>query len=168
MKQILQYAVIFLVLTNLFTYTYYQNKIKKDVGTLENKLSRKSDSIQQLQLENYQLGNFTLANNQAALDYFEDKKTGTFLTSHEIESLLQNKLFELNDLSEGNPLTGYEIINDKKFIIEQFKIINHRWLVANFTDGKLQGELLLKYFINPDKSVDFERIETVILPIQKQ
>ncbi len=168
MKQILQYAVIFLVLTNLFTYTYYQNKIKKDVGTLENKLSRKSDSIQQLQLENYQLGNFTLANNQAALDYFEDKKTGTFLTSQEIESLLQNKLFELNDLSEGNPLTGYEIINDKKFIIEQFKIINHRWLVANFTDGKLQGELLLKYFINPDKSVDFERIETVILPIQKQ
>jgi hypothetical protein len=168
MKQILQYAVIFLVLTNLFTYSYYQNKIKKEVGTLETKLNRKSDSIQQLQLENYQLGNFTLANNQAALDYFEDKKTGTFLNYQEIESLLQNKLFELNDLKEGNPLTGYEIINDKKFIIEQFKIINHRWLVANFTDGKLQGELLLKYFINPDKSVDLKRIETVILPIQKQ
>lgn len=168
MKHILQYAVIFLVLTNLFTYSYYQSKIKKDTKTFENKLVKKSDSIQQLVLENYQLSNFTLANNQAALDYFEDKTTGTFMTNKEIEELIQNKLYELNDLPEGNPLTGYEIINEKKFIVEQFKIINHRWLVANFTDGKLQGELLIKYFINDDKSVDLERIESIILPIQKQ
>ena len=41
-------------------------------------------------------------------------------------------------------------------IINTIKLINHRWVIADFTDGKYWGELILRYYVNDDKSVDFE------------
>jgi hypothetical protein len=47
-------------------------------------------------------------------------------------------------------------IGENKFIINKVKILNHRWIIADFSDGNIWGEVLLKYFINDDESVSFE------------
>jgi hypothetical protein len=36
------------------------------------------------------------------------------------------------------------------------KLLNHRWIIANYSNGELWGEVLLKYFINEDQTVSFE------------
>ncbi len=166
MKYLLQYLVVFLILSNIFTYTYYSNLLKRQVSSLEKSIAKKSDSIQTLQLNNFKLSNFELSKNEAALDYFFDKNTNNYKSFDEINTLVMNGLYELNDHPEGNPLVGLEKLNQQKIIIEQYRILNHRWLIADFSDGVLNGEVLLKYFINQNNQVDFERLETIILPKQ--
>jgi hypothetical protein len=36
------------------------------------------------------------------------------------------------------------------------KILNHRWIIADYSDGEIWGEVLLKYFVNEDESISFE------------
>ena len=69
---------------------------------------------------------------------------------------------EFNDDPKGNIYTGQEKISDKKFIINKAKILNHRWIIADFTDGVYWGEVLLKYFVNDDKTISFEVIQSLI------
>jgi hypothetical protein len=56
----------------------------------------------------------------------------------------------------------YEPINGNKFIISKIKILNHRWIIADFYSGSARGEVLLKYFYNEDKPTDFERIDAIL------
>lgn len=161
------YAVVFLILSNLFTYTYFNKNTDKSVKSLEKTLQIKEDSIQQLLIKNFNLSTFELSNNQLSLDYFYNKETNQYKNYEEVELLIREALYEKNDSKEGNPLVGFEKMNERKFVIEQFRIINHRWLVANFSDGTFDGEVILKYFLNNDDSVDFEIIETIILPKQR-
>ena len=46
------------------------------------------------------------------------------------------------------------------------KIINHRWIIADYSNGELWGEVLIKYFINEDQSISFETIESYLYPKQ--
>ena len=43
-----------------------------------------------------------------------------------------------------------------EFIINKVKVLNHRWIIADFSDGEIWGEVLLKYFVNDDNSISFE------------
>jgi hypothetical protein len=69
---------------------------------------------------------------------------------------------DFNDDPKGNKYTGQEQLGANKFIINKIKIINHRWIVADYSDGKLWGECLIKYFVNEDKSIDFETFQSLI------
>jgi hypothetical protein len=42
------------------------------------------------------------------------------------------------------------------------KILNHRWIIADFSDGEYWGEALIKYFINEDETVSFETFQSLI------
>ena len=62
----------------------------------------------------------------------------------------------------GNKFVSYEQIGENPFLINNIKILNHRWIIANFSDGKVWGEVLIKYFHIIDKPTDFETVETLI------
>jgi hypothetical protein len=47
-------------------------------------------------------------------------------------------------------------MGEQKFIINKIKILNHRWIIADYSNGSLWGEVLLKYFINEDQTISFE------------
>jgi hypothetical protein len=40
--------------------------------------------------------------------------------------------------------------------VNAIKLLNHKWGIAEFTDGKYWGELIFKYFINEDRTIDIE------------
>jgi len=42
------------------------------------------------------------------------------------------------------------------------KFINHRWIIADFYSGAVHGEVLIKYFYDPEKPTNFSTIETVL------
>ena len=68
----------------------------------------------------------------------------------------------LNENKNGNQLVPYEPIDGKSFIVNTSKILNHRWLIAEFSNGDLWGQILVKYFVSADRPTEFETVETVL------
>jgi hypothetical protein len=73
---------------------------------------------------------------------------------------------DFNDNPNGNPYAGQEKLGANKFIINKIKVLNQRWIIADFSDGEYWGEVLLKYFVNEDKSISFEVNQSLVY--QKQ
>ena len=68
----------------------------------------------------------------------------------------------LNANKNGNPLVPYEPIDGNPFLINTSKVLNHRWIIAEFSCGDLWGQVLIKYFVSEGKPTDFETVETVL------
>ena len=49
-------------------------------------------------------------------------------------------------------------MNNGKLIINSIRVLNHKWIITNFSDGDLWGELLLKYEITEDKALKFDLV----------
>ncbi len=163
-KSILLYLFILAVLFNVFTYAFFtkdQKFEKERYASLEKKMK---DSLDIMHNNLFDANYFSLETNQNAQDYFEDKKTGEFLDYQKLIPFVKDQLISFNDKPEGNPYTGFEKIYERKFIINKVKVLNHRWIIADFNDGTFWGEVIIKYFINDDKTVSFEVAETVLYP----
>jgi hypothetical protein len=61
---------------------------------------------------------------------------------------------ETNETKGDNPLIPYEGM-ENDFKINKIKILNHKWILADFSDGKYWGELLIAYELKDDMGVDF-------------
>ena len=154
-KSLLLYGLVFSILINIFLIVNASNILKRseEVSTISKKeLKKAKDSIATL-LDN---DNFSLTNNENAQDYYFE---------YDVKAL-QNKVKEdltaFNADKKGNKYVSYDQIGENPFLINNIKILNHRWIIANFSDGKVWGEVLIKYFHNTDKPTDFETVETLI------
>ncbi len=161
-KSIFLYLFILAVLMNVFTYMYYskENTFQKDQLAKTTKVL--SDSVSLLKGRLVDADYFSLETNQQAQDYFENDATGEFLSPEKLIPYVKEKLIEYNDDPNGNKFVGFDKMDGKKFIINHVKVLNHRWIIADFNNTDIWGEVLLKYFINDDKSVDFETAESLV------
>ena len=75
-------------------------------------------------------------------------------------------MLEFNSDPEGNKYVDQAKSGDQKYIINKIKILNHRWIIADYSNGQLWGEVLLKYFVESDGSVTFETMSSYLYPIQ--
>jgi len=162
MRSAYLYLVILLVLTNIFTYSFY-SKDNEFVNQRYEKLKEKSmDSITFLGGMLIDSKHFTIDRNHHAQDYFDDKNTGRFIHHEDIIKLIDEKIKETNKNPDGNPYTNYPAMDGKVFEISKYQVINHRWVVADFSNGEYNGQVLLQYFVNEDRTLDFEVIQSVI------
>jgi len=53
----------------------------------------------------------------------------------------------------------------RPFQVNQIHLLNHRWVIADFSDGSNWGELLIEYFINKDNSIDYRVIDDLLYPL---
>ena len=165
-KSLLLYLFILALLFNVFTYAWFtkdQKFEKERYGILDKKMN---DSITVLNNNLFDANYFSLETNQNAQDYFGNSQTGEFLDYTKLIPFVKDQLISFNEKPEGNPYVGFEKMNEQKFIINKAKVLNHRWIIADFNDGSLWGEVIIKYFINDDKTVSFEVAETVLYPKQ--
>jgi hypothetical protein len=117
-------------------------KLKDSLNAVTNKLA---DS-------NY----FSLEKNENAQNYF-DTGTGQKIIQYEkLIPYVTEKLLDFNANPKGNPYVGQDQVGANKFVINKVKILNHRWIIADYSDGEIWGEVLLKYFVNEDESISFE------------
>lgn len=163
-KSILLYLFILAVLFNVFTYAYFSKDLKFEKERYDNLDKKLRDTLNIVTNDLFDANYFSLETNQNAQDYFEDKATGEFLDYKKLIPFVKDQLIAFNDNPEGNPYTGFEKLSERKFIINKAKVLNHRWIIADFNDGGIWGEAIIKYFINDDKTVTFETAETVIYP----
>ena len=113
------------------------------------------DSLQQSRLDVLDMQYFSLANNDDALAYYEH------LDLEDPDRYISDKLLETNENRGDNPLVPYEGM-ENNFKINRIKLLNHRWIIADFSDGKYWGELLIKYELKDDLSVDFTLIDHLL------
>lgn len=156
-KNIFLYLFVFSFLINVFQYVnstkileFQQLEVQKAKQHL--KIAR--DSIATAQYNDY----FDIEKDQDAQDYFYNKN----LDYQQVMAKVNEDLVSLNTNEKGNPLVPYEPIDGKNFIINKAKVLNHRWIIAEYSNGELWGQILVKYFFNEDKPTDFETVETVI------
>ena len=163
MKQsLLLYLFILALVFNVFTYAYYSKEVAFQKEQLE-KLNKKSKANEAKWNDNLIDSNyFSIENNEKAQNYFYSDVPEKNVDYATLIPLLKNELLNFNDNPNGNLYTGQEKLGANKFIINKIKVLNHRWIIADYSDGEYWGEVLLKYFVNEDKSISFEVNQSIL------
>jgi hypothetical protein len=150
-KNIYLYLFVFTALIALYLGVMGNRTVaalEGKLNTSERELSILEDSLQTVILDRLELGYFSLENNEDALAYTDD-----FNLENPVR-YIADKLLETNETAGDNPLVPYEGM-ENPFKINKIKVLNHKWIIADFSDGSYWGELFLKYEILTDLSIQF-------------
>ena len=164
-NKILLYLFIFAALFAIFIYVndkkILDDQIEKIVSLQKqlDELEAEKENTKTKGSEDFY--DFSLKRNEPAITYFENNG----FEAAEIERKVQDVLIDMNKSSEDNKMVPFEGMSGP-MRINKVKLLNHKWLIANFTDGKHWGEILLKYYINEDGSVEFEALSSFLYPAE--
>lgn len=157
-RNLFLYLFVFSALMCLYLIVSGGKMEKNKNGRIE-KLRAKNvqlkDSVQGLHLKVLDVQYFSLENNDDALAYYDH------LNIDDHSRYIADKLLETNEKRGDNPLVPYEGM-EGDFKINKIKILNHKWIITDFSDGKYWGELLLKYELKDDMGVDFTLIDHLL------
>lgn len=157
-RNIYLYLFVFAALMALYffmTGNKMQKALSEDVKGLQGEVQQLGDSLRKAELRALDLQYFTLENNDDALAYFEDLDRG------DPSRYIADKLLETNEAPGDNPLVPYQGM-EGVFKINKIKVINHQWILADFSDGKYWGDLLIEYELKGDGGVDFTLLDHLL------
>ena len=155
-KSLLLYALILSIVFNIYTYMYLSKEVNYEQEKYKKITTKLRDSIQLVTNKLFDADYFSLEKNDNAQNYFESAKSDKIRNYATMIPYVTGQLLDLNANPKGNPYTGQVQLGATKFSINKVKVLNHRWIIADYSDGEYWGEVLLKYFINDDESVSFE------------
>ena len=98
--------------------------------SLENIVSKYDDDVY-----------FSLDQNDEAKAFYPDNDPA------EIIQWVKDKIYESNTAKCDNPLVLYSG-DGRKFLINKIKVLNHKWAIADFSDGTDWGEILIEYSLS--------------------
>ena len=164
-NRIFMYLFVFTLLLVLFQFVNSKNvlgKYEEDISTLKDENKVLKDSVNVMNDKILDLSYFNLERNEDALSYFE--KAG--LNSTELIPCIKDELYTLNELKGEHPLIPYASSEGRKLIINNIKLLNHKWIIADFSDGEFWGELFLTYEITSNEELKFKLVESFLYPMQ--
>lgn len=150
------FAVLFII------YQYMNEKHifgsqQNTIGVLQKKLGEAKKMNDSLRGAVTGANYFSLMHNEGALDYLE----ATGHAPGAVQTQVMGALYDKNTENGGNPLVPFAGLNGP-MLINKVKLLNHRWAIADFTDGRYWGEMVVEYFINKDGGIDFNVIGSVL------
>lgn len=161
--RIFLYLFLFALMYVIFQYAnskrYYKAKekeiteLEQKVDTLESQLDHSSPEKGSLEEKG-----FTLKTNRKAREYFENQ-------GMEIDSIaaeIKQQIIGKNKPGEDNPLIPYSGTAEAVMHINRIKILNNRWIMAEFTDGTRWGEALIAYYLDEEDNLQFAIQDGVI------
>tara|TARA_B100000795_G_scaffold244211_1_gene208610 strand:- start:233 stop:688 length:456 start_codon:yes stop_codon:yes gene_type:complete len=139
-----------------------ENKIESQrykIKTLKNTIKVITDSLETLSNKISDVNYFTLQGNENAVSYIENLG----FEAKEIQGFVSNYIYDQNLKKGNNQLVPYEGINgDMK--INKLKFLNHKWILADYTDGRYWGEMVLEYYVTKDRKIEFHQISSLMYP----
>jgi hypothetical protein len=141
---------------------YYSKRATFEESQFKITNTKFKDSINSITAKLADAAYFSLENNENAQNYFDNANSKKFIPYEKLIPYVKEKLMDFNENPKGNPYTGQDKIGEQKFIINKIKILNHRWIIADYSDGVYWGEVLIKYFINEDETVSFETFQSLL------
>ena len=152
------YLFLFTALICLYMVVSNSNMQKANdtkIESLEQTVDKLKDSLQNTQVKALDMQYFSLENNDDALAYYDHLKL------KDPNRYISDKLLETNESKGDNPLIPYEGM-ENDFKLNKIKILNHKWIIADFSDGKYWGEILIKYELKDDLGVDFTLVDHLL------
>lgn len=163
MKQkIFMYLFIFSMLLVLFQYVTAKRVFEDQDNRLANyraKFEVFKDSISVLNNGIANQSHFNLERNEDAISYFE--KEG--LDTSALIPLIKDELYSFNEVKGQHPIVPYASSEGRRMMVNTVKILNHKWIIADFSDGEYWGEVFLTYEITGGK-VKFNLVESFLYP----
>ena len=161
-NKILMYLFIFSLLFTIFIYVNDKRILdskQERIERLENKLLEVEgdfNSIDVVESEDY----FSLENNEDAITYFENKD----FDSQDLILKIEDAIISKNSAEEDNPLVP--LAGMEGFMrINKIKVLNHKWIIADFTDGTYWGEVFLSYEVSEDGEISFFPEKSFLYPL---
>ncbi len=164
MKQrIFMYLFVFAALLVLFQYVN-SKRVFEDMNskmtTQKEALKKYKDSVAVLQDDLLRVSHFNLDRNEDAISYFENDGYDV----SELIPFIKDELYKLNEIKGEHPIVPYAASEGRKILINTVKMLNHKWIIADFSDGEFWGEIFLTYEITEDKQLKFNLIESFLYP----
>ncbi|SHG33812.1 hydrolase [Flagellimonas flava] len=157
-NKIFLYLFVFAALIALYQFVSTNNlqkSFQSDINRMKTEIMALEDSLQQSQLRILDMQYFSLENNDDALAYYDH------LNLENPVRYIEDKLLETNEQKGNNPLVPYDGM-EGDFKINKIKVLNHKWLLADFSDGKYWGDLVIKYELKDDLAVDFTLMDHLL------
>lgn len=157
------YLFVFTALLVLFQYVNSKRifeDIDKKLATSESQLEKYKDSVAVLHNEILEVSHFNLDRNEDAISYFEND-------GYEVAELIpfiKDELYKLNEVKGEHPIVPYAASQGRKMLINTVKMLNHKWIIADFSDGEYWGEIFLTYEITDKKELKFNLVEYFLYP----
>lgn len=162
-QRIFMYLFVFSLLLTLFMYVNSKRLMEmenKKTATLHSELDKYKDSVATLQDEIMGLSHFNLERNEDAITYFEDRG----YKIDELMPLIKDELYKLNEAKGEHLIIPYASSEGRRMMINTVKLLNHKWIVADFSDGEFWGELFLTYEITDSNELKFHLKESFLYP----
>ena len=161
-KSLLLYLFILVLLFNVFTFMYFSKQLAFEKDKLAKTEAKAKKDLEAVNAKLVDANYFSLENNENAQNYFNPETATKTIQVEKLIPVVTEKLMDFNANPKGNPYIGQDQIGANKFIINKVKILNHRWIIADFSDGQYWGEVLIKYFVNDDETVSFETFQSLL------
>jgi len=144
-SRIYMYLFFFSILLVLFMYVNQSAILERQtavINSLEQKQSVLKDSVTTLKQEISELLYFDLLTNDSARTYFEQ----IGLEPEDAANQVKELIYEYNLQKGGNPLVPFANANGQ-WRINRIKFLNHRWIIADCSDGRAWGEVWINTFL---------------------
>jgi len=171
MNKYAQYIIVFLlVIGGFFGYNSYKiiqnnSTLKKEIIEInqgyDNNIAyaaQLEDSINQLHRIMIEGDKFSFKANTKAQDYFKNSFPDLEV---DWEKYIIETLYKTNKDKADNPMIPFAGM-DGIMRIDNAKVLNNRWIIAHFTDGTYTGEMLVRYDVNKNNTVDFKVMDQTL------
>ena len=161
-NKILMYLFIFTLLFAIFIYVNDKRILdskNEEIESLENRLTEAEENSAIKTSNSRDADYFNLKNNEEAITYFDNKGIDT----EDLMLRIEDAIISKNKAGEDNPLVPLDGM-EGDMRINKFKVLNHKWIIADFTDGTYWGEVFLTYEVAENGEISFYPEKSFIYP----
>jgi hypothetical protein len=130
---------------------------EKQIMALSEQLQETKDSLKIVATVLEDTSYFTLQENENAIEYIE--RLG--LEAEDVEKMIRDKIYDSNGKKGGNPIIPLKGLKGD-FKINKISFVNHRWILADFSDGTNWGELIIEYFFDENNQLELTTMSSVL------
>ena len=163
-RHLFLYLFVFALLVVVYQYVSSKNIIElyeRDITELKEQVKYQDSINRVLTDENFDLSYFKFSSNDEAMLYFERENYRV----SELEASIFDALYTTNVYQgEEHPLIPYVSMTERPILLDKARILNHRWIIANYTDGEYTGELFLNYKVIDKDSITFKVTDYLLFP----
>ena len=159
-KSMFMYLFFFAVLFIIFQYANEKvifGSQEKQIAALSEQLQVAKDSLKTTVTFVDDATYFTLQGNENAIEYIE--RLG--LEAYDVEQMITDQVYDKNGNAGGNPIIPLKGVNGD-FRINKIKFVNHRWILADFSDGSNWGEMIIEYFFDENNELELSPLSSLL------
>lgn len=161
-KSFLLYLFVFTALMAVIQFVNAKKMMESkeaEIERLESQLEESQLEQELLVSENENLMIFSLSSNEEAKSYLESFG----LNPEEVARRIEDEIISRNQAGADNELVPFEGM-EGHFRVNKIKILNHKWLIADFTDGTYWGELFISYSFNEENDLELQTEKSLLYP----